>query len=178
VADPSCAQQTIRSGGLSGTGLRYRAVEHRGNARRSDEEADVVAREVETLLRTGTFTDRDGLTRSLTPKDILVVSPYNMQRRSLRARLPVDVEVGTVDKFQGREAPVVFFSMATSSGDDLPRGVDFLFNRNRLNVAVSRARCLSVLVASPRLLDVRCHTLEQMAQVNALCQFVEAAERS
>ncbi len=81
--------------------------------------------------------------------------------------------VGTVDKFQGRQAEVVFFSMTTSSGDDLPRDIEFLFSRNRLNVAVSRARCLAVVVASPRLLDVACRTPEEMQLVNALCRFVE-----
>ena len=87
--------------------------------------------------------------------------------------LPSDVEVGTVDKFQGREAAVVFFSMASSSGDDVPRGLEFLFNQNRFNVAISRAKCLSVLVCSPRLLETRCHTVEQMRLVNAVCRFVE-----
>jgi uncharacterized protein len=86
------------------------------------------------------------------------------------------VEVGTVDKFQGRQAPIVFFSMATSSGDDLPRNLEFLFSRNRLNVAISRAQCLAVLVASPRLLDARCTTVDQMRMVNALCRLVEVAE--
>ena len=108
---------------------------------------------------------------------MLVVTPYNAQVQCLRERLPAGVEVGTVDKFQGREAAVVFFSMATSSGDVIPRNLDFLFSRNRLNVAVSRARCLAVLVASERLLDVRCRTVEQMRLVNALCRFVELAER-
>jgi superfamily I DNA and/or RNA helicase len=86
------------------------------------------------------------------------------------------VRVGTVDKFQGQQATVVFFSMASSSGEDVPRGLDFLFSRNRLNVAVSRARCLAYVVASPRLLDTECRTVEQMRLVNALCRFVEAAE--
>jgi uncharacterized protein len=83
--------------------------------------------------------------------------------------------VGTVDKFQGREAAVVFFSMATSSGENVPRNAEFLYSRNRLNVAVSRAKCLAVLVASPALLTVRCRTVEQMRLVNALCRFVERA---
>lgn len=86
-----------------------------------------------------------------------------------------DVPVGTVDKFQGRQAPIVFFSMATSSGAELPRDIDFLFSRNRLNVAISRARCLAIVVASPRLLDVHCKTPEQMRLVNGLCRFVEMA---
>ena len=89
------------------------------------------------------------------------------------ARAPA---IGTVDKFQGQEAPVVFFSMATSSGDDLPRNLEFLFSRNRLNVAISRAQSLAVLVASPKLLEIRCRTIEQMRMVNALCRFVEEAD--
>jgi hypothetical protein len=84
--------------------------------------------------------------------------------------------VGTVDKFQGQEAPVVFFSMTSSSGEDVPRNIEFLFSHNRLNVAVSRARCLAILVASPKLLDLTCRTVEQMRLVNALCRFVEIAE--
>lgn len=111
----------------------------------------------------------------LTAADILVVAPFNMQVRCLREALPAGVEVGTVDKFQGREAPVVFFSMASSSGEDVPRGLDFLFSRNRFNVAISRAKAMAVLVCSPRLLDTRCRTVDQMRLVNPVCQFVEFA---
>jgi superfamily I DNA and/or RNA helicase len=93
----------------------------------------------------------------------------------LREALPADVPVGTVDKFQGQEAPVVFFSMASSSGEDVPRNIEFLFSHNRLNVAISRARCLAILVASPKLLDIPCRTVEQMRLANALCRFVERA---
>lgn len=115
--------------------------------------------------------------------DILVITPYNAQRRLITARLaaegistaPGGVEVGTVDKFQGREAAVVFYSMATSSGEDAPRDMTFLFEQNRFNVAISRARALSVLVCSPRLLETACRTPEQMALVNLLCAFVEGA---
>ena len=107
----------------------------------------------------------------------MVVAPYNAQVRCLREHAAAtSVEVGTVDKFQGQEAAVVFFSMATSSGDEIPRNLEFLFSRNRLNVAVSRARCLAVLVCSPKLLHVRCRTAEQMRLVNALCRLVEIAE--
>jgi superfamily I DNA and/or RNA helicase len=107
----------------------------------------------------------------------MVVAPYNAQVHALREALPEGVPVGTVDKFQGQEAPVVFFSMASSSGEDVPRNMEFLFSRNRLNVAVSRARCLAILVASPKLLDIRCRTVEQMRLANALCALVEYAER-
>jgi uncharacterized protein len=74
-----------------------------------------------------------------------------------------------VDKFQGQEAEAVIVSMATSSEEYLPRHIEFLFSRNRLNVAISRARCLAIVVASPRLLDVSCRQPEQMTLVNSLC---------
>ena len=86
------------------------------------------------------------------------------------------MRVGTVDKFQGEEAPVVFYSLATSSGDDIPRNVGFLFERNRFNVAISRARAMSILVCSPRLLDISCRTTEEMALANLLCAFAERAQ--
>src|SRR5262249_56849296 len=92
--------------------------------------------------------------------------------------LSVAVRIGTVDKFQGQEAQAVFFSMATSSDAEVPRNVEFLYSRNRLNVAVSRARCLAILVCSPRLLDLKPRTVEQARLVNALCRFVEIAEPS
>jgi uncharacterized protein len=171
-----CARQRIDSDGLSGTGLRYHPVNHTGNSQQSQEETDVIVSEVQRLLATGTFTDRTG-TRRLTPADVLVVAPYNMQVRCLLNALPAGVEAGTVDKFQGRQAPVVFFSMATSSGDEIPRGLDFLFSRNRLNVAISRAKALAMLVCSPRLLETRCRTVEQMRLVNGLCALVEKAGR-
>ena len=110
----------------------------------------------------------------------MVVAPYNAQVRRLRDALRaaglVAVPVGTVDKFQGREAPIVFYSMATSSAEDIPRSLEFLFSRNRLNVAVSRAMCLAFVVASPRLLESRARTIEQMRLINALCRFVEMVE--
>jgi superfamily I DNA and/or RNA helicase len=140
-------------------GLRFIPVEHAGNRQSSPEEAEVVRREVERLG----------------PENVLVVTPYNAQVRCLSAILPPGTRIGTVDKFQGQEAPAVIFSMATSSGDDLVRNIGFLFSRNRLNVAISRAQAVAVLVASPKLLEVRCRTIEDMRLVNALCRFVELA---
>src|SRR5262249_12947528 len=125
-------------------------------------------------------TDRHGHARALAQSDFMVVAPYNVQVRKLRSALDraglAQVPVGTVDKFQGREAPVVFYSMATSSVEDVPRSLDFRFSRNRLNVAVSRAMCLAIIVASPRLLESRARTIEQMRLINALCRFVEIAD--
>jgi superfamily I DNA and/or RNA helicase len=104
------------------------------------------------------------------------VAPYNAEVRLLRVGLPTPVEVGTVDRFQGREAAVVFYSMASSGGEDVPRGLDFLLSRNRLNVAVSRAQCLAYVACSLGLLDVDCRTVEHLKLANALCKFVELAE--
>src|SRR5207253_7450734 len=113
--------------------------------------------------------DREGRVQPIGIDDILVVSPYNMQVNLLRSRLPKGAYVGTVDRFQGQQAAVVLISMATSSGDDLARQIEFLYSRNRLNVAISRARCLALIFASPRLLEASCSTIDQMRVVNCLC---------
>ncbi|MEO8379232.1 MAG: TM0106 family RecB-like putative nuclease [Acidobacteriota bacterium] len=174
----SCANQAVTVDGVRETGLRFIAIEHEGNSQSSDEEAERIATEIARMVR-GTFTNSAGVTTPLSSSSFLVVAAYNAQvrhlNRALHAHRLHDVPVGTVDKFQGREAPVVFFSMATSSGTELPRDIDFLFSRNRLNVAISRARCLAIVVASPRLLDVHCKTPKQMKLVNGLCRFVEMA---
>ena len=121
------------------------------------------------------WTDRHGAVRPLRGDDILVVAPYNAQVRRLCETLPEGARVGTVDRFQGQEAPVVIYSMATSSIDDAPRGMDFLFSLNRLNVASSRAQGLVVLVCSPELLKARCRSPAQMRLASALCRLVEMA---
>jgi uncharacterized protein len=109
---------------------------------------------------------------------VLVVAPYNAQIARLAAALPAGARVGTVDKFQGQQAPVVIYSMAASSAEDAPRGMEFLYSRNRLNVAVSRAQAMAVLIASPALLRAHCRTVEQMKLVSALCRFFEMANPS
>jgi predicted RecB family nuclease len=158
-----------------GAGIRYLPVEHEGRSQSSPEEAERIAEEIERL-RGRTYTAADGCTRPLRDEDVMVVAPYNAQVRCIRARLPEPVRVGTVDKFQGQEAPIVFYSTTSSSGDEVPRGLEFLLSRNRLNVAISRAQCLAYLVGNPRLLDVRCRTIGQMRMANALCRAVEMAE--
>jgi uncharacterized protein len=167
---PGCEAQ----GTTFGTGIRYLPVEHVGNSTSSEEEAAAIYAEIERLL-TGTWTDAEGVTRPISVGDVMVVAPFNAQVRLLTERLQPGVAVGTVDKFQGQQAPVVFFSMASSSDKDAPRGIDFLMSRNRLNVAVSRAQCLAYLVCAPQLLDVECRTVEHMRLANALCRFVELA---
>ncbi|HSK15300.1 MAG TPA: TM0106 family RecB-like putative nuclease, partial [Gaiellaceae bacterium] len=151
-----------------GTGLRYLPVEHEGNRQESPEEAAHVREEVRELVAAG-----------VPQREILVVAPYNahvsLLAEALAAVAP-DVRVGTVDKFQGQEADVVLYALGSSSGEDVPRSLEFLFSWNRLNVAVSRARCLAYLVCSPQLLEVEARSIEQMRLANALCRFVEMAE--
>jgi uncharacterized protein len=171
-----CERQVIESPGLAGSGLRMIPLEHEDNRQRSLEEAEAIAREGTLLLDGGRWTDRFGKTRDLTLDKLLVVAPYNAQVRMLKSVLPEGARVGTVDKFQGQQAPVVFFSMASSSAEDIPRGMDFLFSRNRLNVAVSRAQAMAVVVCSPRLLRSHCSTVEQMRLVNMLCRFGQSAK--
>ncbi|BBZ03856.1 ATPase [Mycolicibacterium chitae] len=170
-----CDQQST----VAGTGLRWLRVDHEGNRTWSVQEADAIASELMRLLGTP-WTNHKGEAKALQPSDFMVVAPYNLQVNAIRARLEqnpalAEVPVGTVDKFQGREAAVVFFSMAASSGEDITRGVDFLFSRNRLNVAVSRARCLAYLVCTDALLDTRARTVEDMRLVSTLNAFVESA---
>ena len=174
---PENAIQRLNAGDpLGGTGLRYAPVEHTGNQNESQEEAERVAAFVDGLLRTGaTWTDKNGETNELGIRDILIVAPYNAQVLALAERLPAGARVGTVDKFQGQEAVIVFYSMATSTPEDAPRGMEFLYSLNRLNVAVSRARCVAVIVASPALLQVQCRTPRQIELANAFCRFLEMA---
>ena len=170
-----CANQVVtNSGVLAGAGLRWVPVEHEGNRTSSEEEALVL----DTLFRAvlnRPWVDAAGQSGWLTVQDLLVVAPYNAQVALLSDLLPAGARVGTVDKFQGQEAPVVFVSLAASSADDVPRGMQFLYSRNRLNVAVSRARALSVLVASPTLLRAHCRSVEQLRLANGLCRYVELA---
>jgi uncharacterized protein len=168
---PICSRRSLERG----NGIRVLQVAHSGHSQASPEEAEVVAAEIKGLLETP-YRDEHG-ERTLHPEDFVIVSPYNAHVRCLRQHIPDQrIRIGTVDKFQGQEAPVVFYSMASSSADDVPRGLEFLFSRNRLNVAISRAKCLAHLVCSPRLLDANCRTIEQMRLANALCLLVESAD--
>lgn len=153
---------------LARVGVRYIPVEHSGRSQCSEEEASVIHSLYSSLLKQE-FVEGDGDCHAIGTEDILVVSPYNLQVNLLKRLLPNGARVGTVDKFQGQEAAVVIVSMATSSGDELPRDIEFLYSKNRLNVAISRAKCLALVVASPALMSVQCNTPEQIALVNTLC---------
>jgi AAA domain len=157
------------------SGLAVRFVEHtKASAAASDEEAHAVTDLWRSLQGVG-WVDAEGVQRPIGADDVLIVAPYNNQVGLIRRLLPDGARVGTVDKFQGQEAPVVVYSMASTSAEDAPRGVSFLYDLHRLNVAVSRAKALAVVVMSEELLDAAVRTPEQLRQVNALCRLVEMA---
>jgi uncharacterized protein len=160
---------------LRPTGIRFWAVTHEGCKQKSPAEASAVKAMLESLL-TQHWIDKEGEKHRVTLADVLVVAPYNAQVNLLRSELPPDARVGTIDKFQGQQAQVVLVSMTTSSAEDLPRNIEFLYDKNRLNVAVSRAKCLAVVVASPQLLHIHCHSPAQMELVNTLCWLREYAD--
>ena len=177
-SDAGAARQTLLLGRakppLAPAGLRFVPVAHSGNSQSSEEEGKALADVYRSLIGQR-FRDRDGKERRIAEEDVLVVTPYNAQVNLIKRALPAGARVGTVDKFQGQEAPVCLISMATSSGEELPRDIDFLFSVNRLNVAISRAQALAVVFASPRLLDVPCRTIDEMRLVNALCAVADYA---
>jgi hypothetical protein len=156
-------------------GLRFLPVRHAGNRVRSTDEAVAVAALIHGLVGRP-WTDHEGQQRELRLDKIIVIAPYNAHVAELRGKLPDGARIGTVDKFQGREGAVAIYSMASSTSEDAPRGMNFLYDLHRLNVAVSRARAVGIVVCSPALLRVRCQTPEQMRLANALCRFVEFAE--
>src|SRR5229473_3474874 len=160
---------------LDGAGLWFVHVEHEGSRNSSAEEVDVVTRIVERLLKPNVkWSYSAGHSRRLKEDDILIVAPYNAQVADLKTRLP-KMRIGTVDKFQGQEAPVVIYSLTTSSPEDAPRGMEFLYSLNRLNVATSRAMTTVILVGSPKLFEPECRTPRQMQLANAFCGYLEMA---
>ena len=166
-----------RAARLAGAGLRYVPVPHTGNQARSQEEVDAIARLVDDLISGCRWRDRDGKTSALREQDVLVVAPYNAQVAALKEEIPrLEDRIGTVDRFQGQEAPVVIYSMTSSSADDAPRGMEFLYNRFRFNVATSRARALCILVGNPELFRPDCRTPAQMRMANGFCRYRELAE--
>ncbi|MES2209193.1 MAG: TM0106 family RecB-like putative nuclease [Chloroflexota bacterium] len=180
ATDTANALQDVGPGlPVGGTGVRHVRIEHSDASSRSPDEAAWIAAAIERLVGRA-WQDRDGRQHQLAIDDILVVAPYNAQvaeiGRQVEARVGRRPNVGTVDKFQGREAPVAIYSMTTSTPDDAPRDLEFLYSGNRLNVAISRARGLAVLVANPALLRVACRTPEQMRLLSVLCRFIELAD--
>jgi uncharacterized protein len=172
-ADGLAGIEVLGGGAVSGSGLVVVEVEHSRAASAASEDEAVAVERVWRSLQGVRWRDHLGIERPIGADDVLVVAPYNSQVGLVRGRLPDGARVGTVDKFQGQEAPLVIYSMTSTSADDAPRGVSFLYDLHRLNVAVSRAKALAVVVMSPELLDAAVRTPEQLRRVNALCRLVE-----
>jgi uncharacterized protein len=169
------APPTAPAARFGSAGLVYVPVVHDGNQARSPEEVEAVAALVAELTAPGiVYRNAEGEQSQLKTADLMIVAPYNAQVTALAERLP-GVRIGTVDKFQGQQAPVVIVSLTTSTPEDAPRGMDFLYSANRLNVATSRARALCVLVGNPRLFEPDCRTPQQMRLANAFCRYRELA---
>ena len=168
TSHPDTAHQRVTATALPEAGAFWVPAPHEGNAQIAQEEVAAIGETVTELLG-GSWTEKNGSTRPMRETDIIVVAPYNAQVNALRDALPSGVRVGTVDKFQGQEAPVCLVSMTASSAEETSRGMEFLFSLNRINVAVSRAKGLALVFGAPRLREAKCNTVEQMQLVNTLC---------
>lgn len=158
-------------------GIRFIPAQHQACGQKCEEEGKIIL-ELYSSLMQQKYRDRHGNVQPMTSENILVVAPYNMQVNYLKSILPADARIGTVDMLQGQEAEVVMVSMTTSSAEDLPRNMEFLYSKNRLNVAISRARTLSVVIANPLLLEIPCCNIDQMCLVNTLCWVKEYSEKN
>lgn len=168
-------QKIISSGIIDGSGLWYLPVKHEGNVNSSVEEVTAIERFIKQLEENeAQWIDRGGEKKHITLDDILIITPYNAQVFEIERRIP-GARVGTVDKFQGQEAPIAIYTTATSTQEDAPRGMEFLYNLNRFNVATSRAKCACVLVSSPELVKTVCKTPRHMVLANAFCRYFELA---
>ncbi|MBU9697276.1 TM0106 family RecB-like putative nuclease [Rhodobacteraceae bacterium HSP-20] len=172
---PDTAAQFVTGTRFPNAGAFWVPVPHEGNAQIAPEEVEAIRAACAELVG-GRWTGKDGATRPFREHDIIVVAPYNAQVNALREALPAGIRVGTVDKFQGQEAPVCIVSMTASSAEETPRGMDFLFSLNRINVAVSRAKALALVFGAPRLREAKCETVEQMRLVNTLCALAELGD--
>ena len=171
---PDCSNQKLISSSFPETGVVYKPVEHQGRQSSSPEEVEEIIKIYEKLLSSTSWVDRDNTHKKLTSDDILLITPYNAQVKFLAQALP-NARVGTVDKFQGQEAAVVIYSLATSSAEEAPRGMDFLYSQSRLNVAISRAKVLSIMVGSPEVFFPDCRDPFQIKLVNSFCRYKEVS---
>lgn len=180
VSHPACAQQKIAlpSGAnnliTAESGIVFSGIEHDGDTQRSDEEVERV-KDIYHDLQGRPYTAKDGTTRALTLEDFLFIAPYNAQVRALQAALPAGARVGSVDRFQGQEAPVCILSLCSSCSEYGSRGLSFILDRNRVNVAISRAQCLAIIVADPCISSTIPNSLDEMMLLNLFCKMTDAS---
>ena len=159
-----------------GSGLFYKAVEHEGNSNLSLEEINEVEKIVKELTKGDVYWyDEENNKHVIKHEDIKIITPYNSNVFEMQKRIP-NVSIGTVDKFQGQEAQVIIYSLASSSPEDAPRGMEFLYSPNRLNVAVSRARVIFIMVGNPKIFEPDCKSPAQIKLANPFCRFIELAK--
>ena len=174
--EPHTMNRTIRlpeNGGniiTKEAGIVFIPVMHEGNVQGSDEEAEAIKKIVDDLIGRDITDKKGNICRQVTiHNDILFVTPYNLQVRKLAHLLPA-AKVASVDKFQGQEAPIVIISMCASPGEFGTRGMEFVLDKNRLNVAVSRAQSLAIIVGDPRLVETNCTSVSNMERLNMYCK--------
>lgn len=156
-------------------GIVFYGIEHEGNVQQSDEEVELV-RSIYFELADRAYTDSEEMTKPLALSDFLFIAPYNAQVRALKMALPAEARVASVDKFQGQEAPVCILSLCSSAGEYGSRGLGFILDQNRINVAISRAQCLAIVVADPRIASSSVGSLSQMRLLNLFCKLLRLEE--
>lgn len=160
----------------TGAGLFYKAVQHEGNTNSSLEEVACIKKIVADLTKGDVYwTDKNNKEHILSSQHIKIITPYNSNVQELQKAIP-GIEIGTVDKFQGQEAPVIIYSVASSSTEDAPRGMDFLYSPNRFNVAVSRAQIAFILVSNPLIFEADCKSPKEMKLANPYCRYIELSK--
>jgi superfamily I DNA and/or RNA helicase len=175
---PDCAKQKIivppakKNLITKESGIVFSGIEHDGNIQQSEEEIGRVLAIYQELMGAD-YTNKEGVTKALDLTDFLFIAPYNAQVRALQAALPQGARIGSVDKFQGQEAPVCILSLCSSYGEYGSRGLGFILDRNRINVAISRAECLAVVVADPRIAKSPSSSLDEMKLINLFCKLVK-----
>jgi len=160
---------------FEGFGLFYKSVTHEGNTNLSMEEIDEIAKIIDELTKGDVYWfDEKNNKHIVHDTDIKIITPYNSNVFEMQKRI-TNIEIGTVDKFQGQEAPIIIYSLASSTPEDAPRGMEFLYSPNRFNVAVSRAKAMFILVGNPSLFEPDCKSPEQIKLANPFCRFIELA---
>ena len=158
---------------INDEGINYIPMSHENNAQKSNEESDYIKDLLKRIIGKKCKDNKESKERKIGLEDVLIVAPFNMQVNNLTRNLPINSKVGTIDKFQGQEAKIVFISMTSSDPENIPRHKGFLFSRNRLNVGISRAECATIILFNPNLLNTSCQKIEEMRLINNFCKLLK-----
>ena len=171
ISDISNANQIVKTTKEKSipNGIYLLDLKHEGSSVQNNREAEVI-RQIYNKLINKTWIDREKKKNKINYEDILVVSPFNAQVNLIKEKLGSNALVGTIDNFQGQEAPIVIISYSASDPENIPRGTDFFFDFRRLNVSLSRAKCLAIILINQELFDYHCNTVEDMERLNFFCK--------